>query len=154
MSVAKIISGGQTGIDRAALDAALQLGIPCGGFCPAGRLAEDGPIPEHYPLTEVMIVNYPFRTRRNVDVADAILILHEELPLPTSPGTLLTLRLARESGKPWREVFLDLPAAVAFARGFLAEQDGKILMVAGPRESKCPGIHDRALAFLLEVLAP
>jgi hypothetical protein len=152
--IAKLISGGQTGVDRAALDAALQLGIPCGGFCPSGRIAEDGRIPDHYPLTEVRTANYPFRTRRNIEVADAILILHEELPLPTSPGTLLTLCLARESGKPWREVYLDLPAAVAFARGFLAELDGKTLMVAGPRESKCPGIYGRALAFLLEVLAP
>jgi hypothetical protein len=154
MSLSKIVSGGQTGVDRAALDAALRLGIPCGGWCPRGRRAEDGPIPWRYPLTEIMAEDYPTRTRRNIETADAVLILHEEFPLPTSPGTLLTLRLARESGKLWREVFLDLPAAVAFARGFLAELDGKTLMVAGPRESRCPGIYGRALAFLLEVLAP
>jgi hypothetical protein len=155
--IAKLISGGQTGVDRAALDAALRLGIPCGGFCPRGRRAEDGPIPWRYPLTEIMAEDYPTRTRRNIESADAILILHEEFPLPTSPGTLLTLRLARESGKPWRSIYIGTGAALGalnFAAEFLAGLDGKTLMVAGPRESKCPGIYDRALAFLLEVLAP
>jgi len=62
----KIISGGQTGVDRAALDAAIRLGIPCGGWCPQGRKAEDGRIPDHYPLHEASSPDYPVRTRLNV----------------------------------------------------------------------------------------
>lgn len=71
----RVISGGQTGVDRAALDVALELGLPCGGWCPAGRRAEDGPIPARYPLTETAGADYVERTRRNVVEADATLVL-------------------------------------------------------------------------------
>ena len=73
--VRQIISGGQTGVDRAALDVALDAGLPCGGWCPRGRRAEDGPIVAQYPLMETDSPDYQMRTRRNVEDADATLIL-------------------------------------------------------------------------------
>ncbi len=71
----RVISGGQTGVDRAALDAAMKLGIEVGGFCPKGRRAEDGPIDEQYPLTETASRAYPVRTEKNVAASDGTLIL-------------------------------------------------------------------------------
>src|SRR5438309_682688 len=88
----RIISGGQTGVDRAALDAALACGVPCGGCCPQGRRAEDGPIAARYPLTETPSPDYPPRTERNVRDADATLILIKGMP---SGGTALTIEVAR-----------------------------------------------------------
>ena len=73
--VQKIISGGQTGVDRAALDLALEFGIPCGGWCPRGRRAEDGPINTRYPLTETSSTDYGVKTKRNVKESDGTLIL-------------------------------------------------------------------------------
>jgi hypothetical protein len=77
----KIISGGQTGVDRGALDAALELGVDCGGWCPAGRLAEDGPIPDHYPVVELANAGYAERTARNVADADGTLIISNGEPI-------------------------------------------------------------------------
>src|SRR5437870_9182944 len=94
----KIISGGQTGVDRAALDVALELGLPCGGWCPKRRRAEDGPIPERYPLTETSSRAYPQRTRCNVLDSDGTLILTRGRP---TGGTALTIQIAAESGKPY-----------------------------------------------------
>ena len=147
---ARIISGGQTGVDRAALDAALALGIPCGGHVPLGRLAEDGRIPELYPVTECSIVDYPARTELNVVCSDATLILCVGEP---SGGTRLTVELCRRHGKPLRVVRLEPPeAAVAQVRAFLDEARPRVLNVAGPRESSRPGIHALALAVLRKVL--
>ena len=95
--IEKIISGGQTGVDRAALDVALELGIPCGGWCPKGRLAEDGPIPLRYPLEETRSKKYPTRTKKNVLAADATLILTRGA---ADRGTALTIRLAEKYDKP------------------------------------------------------
>src|SRR5438876_1977372 len=91
MIVSKIISGGQTGVDRAALDVALELGIPCGGWCPQGRRAEDGVIPARYPLRETPWWGYPQRTEWNVRDSDGTLILAEGEP---DRGTVLTRELA------------------------------------------------------------
>jgi hypothetical protein len=149
-NVLKVISGGQTGVDRAALDVALELGLPCGGWCPKGRLAEDGRIPDRYPLTEMPTANLPARTRANVAEADATLILTEGGP---TGGTKLTFDLARDSGKPY--LLLDLwPALDWFtaARDWLIAHVPSVLNVAGPRESRRPGIHGRAVAFLRRLL--
>jgi hypothetical protein len=101
----KIISGGQTGVDRGALDAALDAGFPCGGSCPKGRKAEDGPIHPRYPLTEMPTAEYPPRTRRNVMDADGTLILFWR---DLTGGTRETLRVAEALGKP--VLTLDLAA--------------------------------------------
>src|SRR5262245_54833883 len=92
----KIISGGQSGVDRAALDVALELGIPCGGWCPKGRRAEDGPLPDRYPLDETQTSFYPERTRRNVRDSDGTLILADGA---AKGGTALTIELAEQMQK-------------------------------------------------------
>jgi hypothetical protein len=146
LPVEKIISGGQTGVDRAALDVARGLGIAADGFCPKGRRAEDGPIPMRYPLHETGSRAYAERTRRNVRAADATLVLTGQAPVG---GTALTLRMAREAGTPCRHV--RLPATkkrVAHTRRWLVEGDVRTLNVAGPRASEEEGIYDAARAFL------
>lgn len=144
----KIISGGQTGVDRAALDAALALGIPCGGWCPKGRRAEDGVIPDRYPLTETETKDYRERTRRNVHDSDGTLIL---LHGPLSGGTALTRRLAKEMGKPYLVVDLAQRPSVSHVRGWLASNNIHTLNVAGPRESSQPGMHALSRRLLRRV---
>lgn len=135
----KIISGGQTGVDRGALDAALALGFPCGGACPKGRRAEDGPIPARYPLTELASDDYRVRTRQNVLDSDATLVIFfGEL----SGGTLATVRIAQQEQKPVLTIdgaakAADL-AAVEVVK-FIEQHNAATLNVAGPRESAGAG---------------
>lgn len=150
-AVERIVSGGQTGVDRAALDVALALGLPCGGWCPRGRRAEDGPIPAHYPLRETASVRYAERTERNVADSDATLILGRGAP---SGGTALTLRVAQRLGKP--VLVVDLGArrlTVAKVRRWLRKHGVRTLNVAGPRESRAPGIYAEAAVYLRDLLA-
>jgi len=146
----KVISGGQTGVDRAALDAALALGIPVGGYCPRGRRAEDGPIATSYPLTETVSADYPERTARNVREADGTLILTLGAP---SGGTTLTRELAERHGKPCLVIDLSQPADMNATRIWIARHGIRTLNVAGPRESSRPGIYGQARDFLQRVLA-
>ena len=106
MAIDRVISGGQTGVDRAALDVAVELGLIGGGWCPAGRLAEDGTIPEHYPLTETPTPEYEERTEWNVRDSDGTLILTIGEP---SGGTAHTIECALAQAKPY--FVLDLEAA-------------------------------------------
>ncbi len=99
-----IVSGGQTGVDRAALDVAIAIGIAHGGWCPAGRLSEDGSIPSRYELRETDSHEYPVRTEQNVIDSDATLILYEGR---LKGGTLLTQRICRRLGKPQLSVKID-----------------------------------------------
>ncbi len=145
----KIISGGQTGVDRAALDAALELGIPCGGWCPKGRKAEDGPIPPQYPLQETTSADYRVRTEKNVTDSDGTLILTHG---PVTGGTAYTVKLARKHKKPYLIVDLALPSDPKPALAWLLQNEIETLNVAGPRESKVPGVHDLAVEFLRETL--
>ena len=147
----RIISGGQTGVDRAALDVAISLGIPHGGWCPRGRTAEDGRIPERYELVETVTADYPVRTEWNVRDSDATLIVCRGAP---SGGTELTLRLAQQRGRPCLVADLDAAVSPAAAAEWLRINGVEVLNVAGPRESQCPGIAADAAAFLREVLAP
>jgi len=147
--VEKVVSGGQTGVDRAALDVGLALRLSCGGWCPAGRLAEDGAIPERYPLRETESASYPERTRRNVLDSDATLILYRRR---LRGGTALTARLARHHGRPCLAVDLETRPSVGAIREWLLGQDTRVLNVAGPRESEAPGIHAEAAALLEQVL--
>jgi hypothetical protein len=147
----KIVSGGQTGVDRAALDVALELGLPCGGYCPRGRRAEDGRIPPRYPLQELPSREYPPRTARNVRDSDGTLILHRR---GLSGGTALTLRLAREKRRPHLAIDLAARPDATSVRAWIEAQGIRVLNVAGPRESEAPGIHDAAAALLRCVLLP
>jgi hypothetical protein len=145
----KIISGGQTGVDRGALDAAIELAIPHGGWCPRGRLAEDGRIPERYQLLETDSPDYPRRTQRNVVESDGTLLLFRGR---IAGGTELTLRLAEEHQRPRLAIDLDASADPAVVRRWLAEHRIEVLNVAGPRESQSAGIAALARAFLVGVL--
>lgn len=146
----RVVSGGQTGVDRAALDVALALGLPCGGWCPKGRRADDGPLAARYPLAETPEAAYPQRTEWNVRDSDGTLVLTLGTP---DGGTALTLRLASRLGKPALTVELggdedDRPTI----RGWIRENGIRVLNVAGPRESSRPGIYARASRFLDTVL--
>ncbi len=143
--IEKIVSGGQTGVDRAALDLALRLGIPSGGWCPKGRKAEDGPIDMRYPLKETPSTLYPVRTERNVRDSDGTLVLTWGRP---SGGTALTIKLARQHQKPILVVDLSKGGDLKPVMEWAKENSIRILNVAGPPESKIPGIHDRASKFL------
>jgi hypothetical protein len=145
----KIISGGQTGVDRAALDVALEFGIPCGGWCPRGRRAEDGPIDPKYPLKETKSEEYQFRTEANVIGADGTLILTLG---PPSGGTGFTVQMAIKHKKP----LLIFDFKKKFEPNTILDwgrtHNIKILNVAGPRESKFPGIYEKAKKLLESIL--
>ncbi len=145
----RIVSGGQTGVDRAALDVALERGLPCGGWCPRGRRAEDGTIPARYPLRETPCADPSQRTDWNVRDADATLVLSRRRP---SGGTALTLARARARGRPARLADPEDEAEVAAVRAWLRELAPPTLNVAGPRESQDPGIHAAARRFLVALL--
>lgn len=146
----KIVSGGQSGVDRGALDAAIALGIPHGGWCPRGRLAEDGTIPSCYELAETGSPEYYVRTERNVLDSDATLILYRgEL----KGGTALTQDLAERHGKPCLVVDLDHPPDLAVIRRWLVASHADTLNVAGPRESQSPGVSARAADLLRRLFA-
>ena len=146
----RIVSGGQTGVDRAALEVALAHGLACGGWCPRGRRAEDGAIDAHFPLRETPSADYAERTEWNVRDSDATLILTQGTP---KGGTALTVELARALGRPHRIVDLAAQPEAAGVRAWLAEQDVRVLNVAGPRESQQPGIGALARDFLEQVLS-
>jgi hypothetical protein len=137
----KIVSGGQTGVDRAALDAAFRANLPCGGWSPKGRRAEDGVIPDRYPLDECTIAGTQERTRLNVRDSDATLIMvHGRPPEEIEDGTPLTLQWAETLAKPTLIVDLDQPTDAEGVADWLVGSGVRVLNVAGPRESSSPGI--------------
>lgn len=149
----RVISGGQTGADRGALDAALDAGVPAGGWCPAGRWAEDGPIAPRYPLRETSQSDPRVRTRRNVADADGTLILTLG---EIDEGTRATVAAAEDLGRPF--LVIDLSAtgeerAASEITAWIGQGRIRTLNVAGPRESNAPGLQARAGAVLRAVLA-
>lgn len=145
----RIVSGGQTGVDRGALDVAIELGIAHGGWCPRGRLAEDGPLPSRYQLTETASPRYAVRTRQNVlDSAGTLILVRG----PLLGGTALTYRLAHRFLKPCLVVDLDTAPDPECVRRWLTAHRVEVLNVAGPRESTCPGIARQAAQFLRRAL--
>ena len=147
----KIISGGQSGVDRAALDFALHYGILCGGWCPKGRKAEDGKIDKKYPLTETVDDNYNTRTKLNVEHSDDTLIFLKKLP---DKGTLLTIKFVEEFNKPVLEINLldNQKHNLQIVNAWLQAHNFKTLNIAGPRESNSPGIYEESLRFLEQLL--
>ncbi|MHB8902138.1 MAG: putative molybdenum carrier protein [Thermoguttaceae bacterium] len=146
----RIVSGGQTGVDRAGLDVAIELGIGHGGWCPKGRRAEDGRIPDCYALAETVSEEYSERTERNVVDSDGTLILYLRT---LRGGTELTYRLAKKHGKPSCLVDLSDPVPASAVQQWIREKSIRVLNVAGPRASQNGGIYELARAYLLTAVA-
>jgi Circularly permutated YpsA SLOG family len=152
--VRRIVSGGQTGADRGALDAALDLGLEHGGYCPAGRRAEDGRIPDRYRLVETASTEYAVRTERNVVESDGTLLVTRG---PATGGSALTAELAARKGRPLLHIDLDRAPDIACAaevREWIAAFGIEVLNVAGPRASGCRGIAQDVRALLRTALGP
>jgi len=151
MLIDKLVSGGQTGVDCAALDVALELGIACGGWCPKGRWSESGVIANLYPLKETPSEDVAQRTEWNARDSDGTLIIVEG---ETVGGTTLTVEMAVRYKKPY--LILDLlkpqEGARAAVRDWIVQQRIRVLNVAGPRESTTPGINAKTKALLRRVL--
>lgn len=166
----RLVSGGQTGVDRAALDAALECpDVEAGGWCPKGRKAEDGPLPDRYPLRETPAERYAQRTEWNVRDSDGTLVLTRG---PVTGGTRLTVELAREYGRPHLVIDCsapggtDVPSApsvpdgaegesrdrVERIAGWIAEEGIGTLNMAGPRASTAPGIYGEARGLVERLL--
>jgi hypothetical protein len=149
-TVQKVVSGGQRGVDRAALDVAFELGLPCGGWCPQGRKAEDGPIATRYPLKETPSDDYSERTEWNVRDSDGTLVLTRDDP---TEGTAFTIERAARLRKPCLVVDLSDKPSVSTVRAWVKDSRIRVLNVAGPRESKYPGIYIHACQFLRKALS-
>ena len=153
----KIVSGAQTGADRGGLDAALAKGVPIGGWIPKGRKAEDGIVPEKYVgLVEMTSSSYKKRTEQNVIDSDATLILTLNVEGAVTGGTKKTAEFARMHGRPCVFVVVSPevvnPTHLDMALRFLVENRVRVLNVAGPRESKQPGVQEAARKFMEAVI--
>jgi hypothetical protein len=149
--VTRIISGGQTGVDRGALDAAISLGLEHGGWCPRGRLSESGPIPRKYRLDETPSREYWVRTERNVTDSDGTLILYVRR---LTGGTEFTYRMTRKHRKPFHLIDLDVDADLNSVRRWIQEHAISTLNVAGPRASSHPGIQEQANRLVRSIFEP
>lgn len=160
--IEKIISGGQTGVDLAALDAAITFGIPYGGYCPKGRLNENGKIPDKYPTLKEITgefksekENYDKRTIKNIKESHGTLILVPKIPIPDqiTDGTRLTIEEVVKQGTSFK--IIDLSQALEENEKIIIDwintQSIKILNIAGPRESNSPGIYGKSLHFFSTV---
>jgi hypothetical protein len=144
----KIVSGGQTGVDRAALDVALERGIECGGWCPAGRLDEFGRIPDQYPLQELEAGDFTERTLQNVKDSDGTVVIS---PGKLYGGTEQTVHFCLELGRPHKLIDASKVAtnhAATLIAEFVQNNRIKVLNVAGPRQSEWPEGYDYALRVL------
>ncbi len=146
--IREIISGGQTGADRAALDFAIEHNIPHGGWCPKGRKAEDGPIPDIYQLRETTSEHYAKRTKANIRDADATLIITWGAP---TGGTALTLDTAINLKKPVFVCDLKRRTQTSPTRDWLQDTRPEILNIAGPREGTVPGCYQMARSYLARI---
>jgi hypothetical protein len=150
--IKKIISGGQTGADRAALDVALKLNIPHGGWCPRGRLAEDGIIDAIYRLTETPNANSAQRTEWNVRDSDGTVIFSISTQL--SGGSAKTEVFARQYQKPCLHISKEKDAERArdMLKEFVAQHEIEVLNVAGPRHSEEPEVAEFVSQTILQML--
>ena len=150
--IKKIISGGQTGVDQAALDAAIDCGISYGGWLPAGRKTENGPLPQRYVMEEMETASYPERTRKNVVSADATLIISHG---PLIGGSALTAHIAKEMNLPYFHLDLDefnSRADLQKMVKWLQVIRPDILNVAGPRASSDSRIYQESYDIIVELL--
>ena len=146
----RIISGGQSGVDRSALDFALENNISCGGWCPKGRLAEDGPIDKKYPLVETGTSIYVVRTRMNVDDSDGTLVLFSDV---LGSGSEYTIDYSIKKSKPnFIANVTDLNSINTVVK-WVIQHDIESLNIAGPRESTSPGIYSLTKTYLKELFA-
>jgi Circularly permutated YpsA SLOG family len=150
----KIVSGGQTGADRAALDVAIELGIPHGGWISKGRKTERGSLAAKYQLKEIPTDSYPKRTEQNVIDSDGTLIISDG---PLTGGSEYTRQMAERHEKPWIHADtnrVSIEAAVQLVMAWINGNEIKVLNVAGPRSSKDPTIHTTVKRILKAVLLP
>jgi hypothetical protein len=140
-----LIAGGQTGVDRAVFDFALSRGITCGGWCPKGRLAEDGTIPERYPVKEWHSPLYEDRTKQNILDSDGVLIVFGSA---MDRGTRLTLQLAEMMGKRHYIHSLKQEREIRPIHNWMSDNQIRRLNIAGPRESNDNGIYLETLTFM------
>ncbi|MDO4897153.1 MAG: putative molybdenum carrier protein [Moraxella sp.] len=143
MNFPTVISGGQTGVDRGALDGALAKGVPCGGHCPEDRRAEDGKIDDKYPLTPLVGAGYRRRTRQNVMDSDATVIIYHAQITPKS-GTELTLKTCISQHKPYLLIDMnvfDVAVASMYVIDFIKKYQISTLNFGGSRGSLMPTIH-------------
>jgi hypothetical protein len=161
--IEKIISGGQTGVDRAALDVSIDLNICHGGWCPKGRIDETGIIPIKYErLIEISgdfindKENYNARTKLNILHSDGTLIIVPSLPIPSyiQDGTVLTIKEVKNKEKPFIIIGLNgiTEDNISNCMEWVYENNIKELNFAGPRESVCPGIYDATFSFLMTLI--
>ena len=148
MMLKKIMSGGQTGADQAALDVAIKLNIPHGGWIPKGRKTEEGALPEKYQLQEMSTISYPMRTEQNIIDSDGTLVFsHGKL----IGGSRLTRDLAAKKNRPYLHVDLNQNSVVYTVRliqQWLHDSGINTLNVAGPRASGDPEIYDGVVKVL------
>lgn len=151
--IQKIISGGQTGADRAALDAAIEIGRSYGGWLPKGRLTEEGPLPESYILQEMESGAYPERTKKNVLEGEGTLIVSHG---PLTGGSLLTRKFAEQFHRPHLHIDCKKEShqeAVARIEQWLRYNSITVLNVAGPRASGDPAIYAAVKSLVVSLLA-
>lgn len=145
IKINKIISGGQSGVDRSALDFSIKYNIPHGGWCPKNRWAEDGQIPDRYHLTETKEKSPDSRTQKNVISSDATLIIYRGIK---DEGTYRTMEFCKQQNKPFLEVDLSNRIDKTAFENWLNSNQIKMLNIAGSRESNSPGIYNETRVLL------
>jgi hypothetical protein len=154
MNIKKIISGGQTGADQAALDVAIEMGVPHGGWVPLGRMTEKGRLPSRYKMQEINAIDYDQRTELNIVDSDGTLLFGKG---SLKGGSALTKKLAKKHLKPCLHVDLEIVSpyrAVEIIKSWLEVRKIEVLNVAGPRKSEYPEIYDHVTEILKSVLYP
>ena len=147
-----MISGGQTGADRAGLDAAMNRRIAYGGWCPKGRRAEDGRIPDRYPLQETESNEYITRTEKNIVDSDGTIVFTFGKP---TGGSALTVKFVKKHKKPYLHIDLNKEKGeqtVEKICKWIKDENIHALNIAGSRESKSPGIHDKVYEIINNIL--